>query len=213
MRARFTTRWSPRQVRPGRHGSTTPGWPRSGAAAVTWRRSIGPRRLVIDQVCLVPDVPAFFEAIAAWDERHFFPILIDEPAWTLPFLRAFRPSRVVRYAGRRGSSSANGTESPKSPGDRLALCDLRQHLFRRRRPTHGVSHPLPDGATRIVPVARARPAVGLRDMRAARLPAAGTRPSATSGRPRQDAVQRFVALLLASLSTGAVYALVAGASS
>ena len=69
-------------------------------AASSWQRSAGPRRVVVDQVCLVPDVPAFFEAIALWDERHFFPILIDEPAWTLPFLRAFRPARVVRYAGR-----------------------------------------------------------------------------------------------------------------
>ena len=69
-------------------------------AARSWRRSVGPRRLVIDQVCLVPDVPAFLEAIAMWDERHFFPILIDEPAWTLPFLRAFHPARVVRYMGR-----------------------------------------------------------------------------------------------------------------
>ena len=68
-------------------------------AADSWRRSAGLRRVVVDQVCLVPDVPAFFEAIALWDERHFFPILIDEPAWTLPFLRAFRPARVVRYAG------------------------------------------------------------------------------------------------------------------
>ena len=31
------------------------------------------RGAVVDQVCLVPDVPAFLEAIAAWDERHFFP--------------------------------------------------------------------------------------------------------------------------------------------
>ena len=69
-------------------------------AADFWRRSAGPRRRVIDQVCLVSDVPAFLEAIAMWDERHFFPILIDEPAWTLPFLRAFRPARVVRYNGR-----------------------------------------------------------------------------------------------------------------
>ena len=48
----------------------------------------------------MPDEVAFLEAIAAWDERSYFPILIDEPAWTLPFLRAFRPARVVRYAGR-----------------------------------------------------------------------------------------------------------------
>ena len=75
-------------------------------AADSWRRSDGPRRVVVDQVCLVPDVPAFFEAIAQWDERHFFPILIDEPAWTLPFLRAFRPARVIRYAGRAKTGAA-----------------------------------------------------------------------------------------------------------
>jgi hypothetical protein len=69
-------------------------------AAEAWKRSIRSRRVVVDQVCLVPDVTTFFEAIATWDERYFFPILIDEPAWTLPFLRAFRPARVLRYAGR-----------------------------------------------------------------------------------------------------------------
>jgi hypothetical protein len=61
-----------------------------------WRRFQGPERLVVDQVCLVPDVPTFFAAIASWDERHFFPILIDDPQWTLPFIRAFRPARIVR---------------------------------------------------------------------------------------------------------------------
>ena len=78
------------------------------SAAESWRRSAAPRRLVVDQVCLVPDLPTFLEAIASWDERHYFPILIDEPAWTLPFLRAFHPARVVRYTGRKrvpGSTS------------------------------------------------------------------------------------------------------------
>ena len=75
-------------------------------AAETWKRSTGPRRLVVNQVCLVPDVPAFLETIAAWDEHYFFPILIDEPAWTLPFLRAFRPARLYATSGPR---SARGT--------------------------------------------------------------------------------------------------------
>jgi hypothetical protein len=88
-------------------------------AAHFWRRSAGPRRLVIDQVCLVPDVRAFLEAIAMWDERHFFPILIDEPAWTLPFLRAFRPARVVRYAGLGGLP----TDPAEPSGRRLRAHD------------------------------------------------------------------------------------------
>ncbi len=61
----------------------------------------------MDQVCLVPDLPTFLDAIAAWDERHYFPILIDEPAWTLPFLRAFRPARVVRHAGKKQQSGSS----------------------------------------------------------------------------------------------------------
>jgi hypothetical protein len=68
----------------------------------------------VDQVYLVPDVPAAFEAIATWDEHQFFPILIDDPAWTLPFLRAFRPARVVRYragAGSRRPPPADGSRA------------------------------------------------------------------------------------------------------
>jgi hypothetical protein len=67
-------------------------------AAEIWRRSTAPSRRVIDQVCLVSDVPSFLEALSVWDEQHFFPILIDSPAWSLPFLRAFRPVRVIRFA-------------------------------------------------------------------------------------------------------------------
>ncbi|HKI16473.1 MAG TPA: hypothetical protein VKA15_01255, partial [Isosphaeraceae bacterium] len=77
-------------------------------AADAWRRSMGPRRRVIDQVCLVPDVPSFLEAISFWDEGHFFPILLDSPASALPFLRAFRPARVIRYVS--AASSAAGSD-------------------------------------------------------------------------------------------------------
>jgi len=90
-------------------------------AADSWRQALGPRRMVIDQVCLVPDVPSFLEAIAAWDERHFFPILIDEPIWVLPFLRAFRPARVVRYAGRGQARAVRAVPvSPEPPASRQA---------------------------------------------------------------------------------------------
>jgi hypothetical protein len=69
-------------------------------AAASWEKRPGPERAVVDMVCLVPDVPTFLEAIAAWDERHFFPVLIDDVETTLKFLRAFRPARVVRYPSR-----------------------------------------------------------------------------------------------------------------
>ena len=69
-------------------------------AAALWDLRSGPTREVVDQVCLVPDVATFFEALAAWDESHYFPILIDDVDLDLKFLRAFRPARVVRYPGR-----------------------------------------------------------------------------------------------------------------
>ncbi len=66
-------------------------------ASASWERRQGPARSVVDQVCLVPDLATFFEAIATWDEAHYFPILIDDVESTLRFVRAFRPARVVRY--------------------------------------------------------------------------------------------------------------------
>ncbi len=82
----------------------------------SWRKTAARRRLVVDQVCLVPDLPTFLEAIAAWDERHYFPILIDEPAWTLPFLRAFQPARVVRYTSKpHASASVSDAKSGSAP--------------------------------------------------------------------------------------------------
>ncbi len=69
-------------------------------ASAGWQLRGGPPRRVIDQVCLVPDVATFYEALATWDEERYFPILIDDAELTLKFLRAFRPARVVRYATR-----------------------------------------------------------------------------------------------------------------
>jgi len=66
-------------------------------ASESWDLRAGPRRAVVDQVCLVPDVATFFEAIATWDDSHYFPILIDDVESTFRFLRAFRPARIVRY--------------------------------------------------------------------------------------------------------------------
>jgi len=69
-------------------------------ASVTWESRDEADRKVVDVLCLVPDVPAFLEALGAWDRGHFFPILLDEPEAVLRFARAFRPARVVRYPGR-----------------------------------------------------------------------------------------------------------------
>jgi hypothetical protein len=101
-------------VRPGPTGLDDPRLTSLRVAAESWRRFTGPRRLVVDQVCLVDDVPSFLEAIGMWDERHFFPILLERPSWVLPFLRAFRPARVVRYAGSRDADDATGARARAS---------------------------------------------------------------------------------------------------
>lgn len=69
-------------------------------AAASWEGRSGPDRQVVDVVCLVPDLPTFLEAIEAWDDKYYFPILIDDVEFTLKFLRAFRPTRIVRFPGR-----------------------------------------------------------------------------------------------------------------
>ena len=73
-------------------------------AADRWRRAAGPTRLVVDQVYLVPDVGSFFEVIAGWDERNFFPVLIDDP-----HLVAAVPEGV--------SPGAGGEDSREEPGN------------------------------------------------------------------------------------------------
>ncbi len=79
------------------------------AAARVWDGRRGPRREVLDVVCLVPDVATFFEAIESWDEHVYFPILIDDVETNLKFARAFRPSRIVRYP--RSEAKVEGARS------------------------------------------------------------------------------------------------------
>ncbi|HWE35363.1 MAG TPA: hypothetical protein VG406_02240 [Isosphaeraceae bacterium] len=78
------------------------------ASAIWEARQAEPRK-VVDVLCVVADVPSFLEAIAAWDEGQFFPILIDEPRLVLAFARAFRPARVVRWPGKAGAIAPGET--------------------------------------------------------------------------------------------------------
>ena len=76
-------------------------------ASVVWDNRPGPPRQVIDLVCLVPDAATFFEAIATWDQGHYFPILIDDVELNFKFLRAFKPARIVRFPSRAGAVAAD----------------------------------------------------------------------------------------------------------
>jgi hypothetical protein len=69
-------------------------------ASVSWESRTGPERRVLDFVCVVPDLNAFFLAIGQWDEQGFFPVLLDEPDLVLKFVRAFRPRKILRYPGK-----------------------------------------------------------------------------------------------------------------
>lgn len=108
-------------------------------AANSWQKRPGPKRTVVDQVCLVPDFPTFLEAIATWDRDHYFPILIDDIELSFKFLRAFQPARIVRFPRRAEPIAAdqlwsraleavgrawsqdqeNGKDTPTLAGDRV----------------------------------------------------------------------------------------------
>jgi hypothetical protein len=76
-------------------------------AAETWKLRAGPERVVVDQVCLVPDLPTFLAAIATWDRTRWFPVLIDDAHYTPKFLRAFGPARVVRFGGQKPAAGGD----------------------------------------------------------------------------------------------------------
>jgi hypothetical protein len=123
---------------------------RRGAAQ--WTLRAGPSRRVVDMVCLVPDVPTFYEALAAWDEDRFFPILIDDVELDLKFLRAFRPARVVRYPGRGKPIEPGGEWSravqavgdawsaPGAPAESRTLGDRTPERLGRTPPGVVVGH-------------------------------------------------------------------------
>ncbi len=76
-------------------------------ASAAWGLRNGPKRQVVDLVCLVPDIATYYEALSTWDRDHYFPILIDDVDLTLKFLHAFRPARVVRYPKRADPINAD----------------------------------------------------------------------------------------------------------
>ena len=78
-------------------------------AAAGWERRTAERRQVVDQVCLVPDLATFLEAVGTWDRDHFFPVLVADYELTFKFLRAFRPARIVACPARGHAIEAEQT--------------------------------------------------------------------------------------------------------
>lgn len=86
-------------------------------ASEPWKAGLESQRTVLDQVCLVPDEATFYEALQSWTDSHYFPILIDDVNYTLKFLQAFRPARIVRFPRRaavadRWQSAEKAANSP-----------------------------------------------------------------------------------------------------
>ncbi len=91
-------------------------------AEVPWPVSLGFRvaaleqeRKVVDQVVLVPDEATYVAEIAQWTATTRWPVLFEESRFAPSFIRAFKPSRVVRRA------SIGGWPTSRSEREALVL--------------------------------------------------------------------------------------------
>jgi hypothetical protein len=150
-------------------------------ASASWELRSGPRREVVDVVCLVPDAATFYEAISSWDQSHWFPILIEDVEYTSKFLRAFRPAQVVRFPSRGRSSQGDGLWSAAlsavgrswtASDESASTGDRRPEQLRRTPPGVVVSNPdsssLPGAvalaAGRFQPIVRWEPGRGFDEL-------------------------------------------------
>ncbi|MBI1322232.1 hypothetical protein GC170_03460 [bacterium] len=69
-------------------------------ASVKWREQIAETRKIVDVVCLVPNRETFLKVLAKWDDKHYFPILMDDTEYAVKFIREFRPKKIVRFPER-----------------------------------------------------------------------------------------------------------------
>jgi len=69
-------------------------------ASVKWQRSLAETRQIVDVVCLVPNRETFLKVLAKWDDKHYFPILMDDTEYAAKFIREFRPKKIVRFPER-----------------------------------------------------------------------------------------------------------------
>lgn len=85
-------------------------WPmQMGIRSMQVRLRIG----VVDQVVLVPDAATYLDEISRWNLRERWPVLIEDGFLAPMFVRAYKPSRVVRRA-------SVGTALPAALADRQA---------------------------------------------------------------------------------------------
>jgi len=67
------------------------------------RQQVFLNRKVIDVVVLVRNEVSFLEAVAAWPEDRFYPVLYDDGWYSRMFIDTFKPKKIVRYLSRKAS--------------------------------------------------------------------------------------------------------------
>lgn len=75
-------------------------------------------RPVIRTVVIVPDPASYAEAIARWEPKAVFPVLIDDGSWAARediarFVRGFQPERLVRWQAPADSLRPGGPMRPR----------------------------------------------------------------------------------------------------
>ncbi len=92
---------------------------------VDWRVKMGVRSfqnsarvMVIDKVVLVPDGATYLDEVGMWTLRGRWPVLIEDDIYTPLFVRAFKPSKVIR---RTSVGALAATEDERRVAARNAL--------------------------------------------------------------------------------------------
>ena len=102
-------------------------------ASAAWELRRGPRREVVDLVCLVPDLPTFLEAIGRWDERHVVPGP-DRGRRVHPEVPPGLPAGPGRPLSRAGPIRPRARRSGRRPCGRRPGLDGRRRGRRPGRP-------------------------------------------------------------------------------
>ena len=115
-----STAEQPAQVQPAQVQPESPSPVARQPMPVSWKEQMGLRSfqvemriLVVDKVVLVPDVATYLDEISRWTLRGRWPVLIEDGFYAPMFIRAFKPSKVIR----RSSVGA----FPVAEADRQAL--------------------------------------------------------------------------------------------
>ena len=134
----------PRRCPSGRMHLSDPRLDSLRLAADSWQGSTGPRRQVVDQVCLVPDVAAFLEAIALWDERSFLPDPDRRTRLDIAVPTCVSSRAGGAFCGERQACGAGGSCLPRSA---RAGCKRRFVVASPRGRGASLVWPGPVGAT------------------------------------------------------------------